>query len=314
MTTPYPQSRQPQHGQQHGGQQYAGQPQPGPAQPGPHPSGQPRPAAATRSRTARPTAARKRRVSGPTRAYVAMWAGMAGLAVTYLAVLTVKPDILTAMGAPMIPADPDSHQGQRLTAKLVAEVQTLQQTVSDLQGEVSSLRTNGAITVKAAARSTDIQEPRAPEPKLQGRLVVPDGTRLDGTRVAGMVIVNPGAPQPASDPVVGMGGRTVTTTMILPQGGSAPAQPTAPPAGPYGLELVTGPSIDALRLNWTLLGDRHGSALKSLEARYVAGEPSGVLKLLAGPVATAEEGHKLCEQFRAKGTPCRVALFQGTGF
>jgi hypothetical protein len=203
----------------------------------------------------------------------------------YLAVLTIKPEAMMAMGIPVTPGDPESNFGQRLTTKLATDVQSLQQTVAELQGEVVALRGSGSIAVKTAAQSADwlTADARQSEQKLPARL----GTPLDGTRVAGMIISNPALAPPAA---------------------------AAAPAGPLGLELVTGPSVDSLRLNWGVLAERHGTTLKSLEVKYVAGGPNGPFQLLAGPVASAEDGFRICEQFRAKGTPCRVGPFQGNGF
>jgi hypothetical protein len=277
--------------------------------------GQPRPdalangGARKKKAAVRPTVARKRKVSGPHRAYVAMWAGLAGLSMAYVGVLTVSPDVLTAMGAPMIAPDSgtDSSQGQRYAAKLASDMAALKQTVAALQGEVTALRSTGPLVVRANARA-DVRAPdnraidaEPVEPKLQGRLTMPDGStpppgnRLDGTRVAGMVI---------------------TTTIPGPATPMVATPAAAPPVltGPFGLELVVGPSVDALRLNWTLLGDRHGAPLKSLEPRYTAASQTGPYQLLAGPVATVDDGWRLCEIFRAKGTPCKVSQFQGHGF
>lgn len=236
-----------------------------------------------RKKAARPTTALPRRTTGPSRAYVATWATLAGVSMAYLAVLTVNPDAITAMGLPVIPGDPESNHGQRFTAKLASDVQTLQQSINELQGEVSALRGSSGIAVKAAARPGDFQalEAQPEPPKMQARL----GTQLDGTRVAGMIITNP-----------------------------APATVAAAPTGPIGLELVTGPSVDALRLNWGVLAERHGAMLKNLEVKYVAGGPSAPFKLLAGPVASVEAGAQICEQFRLKGTPCKVGAFVGNGF
>jgi outer membrane murein-binding lipoprotein Lpp len=290
--------------------QTTGQPTEQPAPPGKLSSG------TRRKKPVRPTTARKRRSSGPTRAYVAMWGTLAAVSMGYLAVLTVNPEVLTAIVAPTALTDPDSPPGQRMTAKLASDVQTLQQSVADLQGEVSALRTSAPHTIQASARPGDAnQDPRMADAKLQGRM-----TALDGTRVAGMVIVNPGAPAVAVDTGQNTGqGRNAraVATIAMPGGGAvgsaAPPVAVAAP-GPLGLELVTGPSVDALRLNWSLLGDRHGAALKSLEARYAASVQGGPFTLLAGPVASIEEGARLCEQFRAKGTPCRVGPFSGQGF
>jgi predicted RNA methylase len=251
--------------------------------------------AGNRKKAAKPTIARKRRISGPSRAYVAMWAVLAGVSMAYLAVLTVNPEVLVAIGPPVVPADPESNQGQRFAAKLATDVKSLQQTVTELRGEVTALRTNPPMSVKASApfdwqsvqtnASANAPDERTPEAKLQARL----GTPLDGTRVAGMVITSPG---------------------VVTQPASGPAAANLP----LGLELVTGPSVDALRLNWGVLAERHGATLKNMEARYNAASQTGPFQLLAGPVASADEGFRLCEQFRVKGTPCKVGPFGGHGF
>ena len=85
----------------------------------------------------------------------------------------------------------------------------------------------------------------------------------------------------------------------------------ATPAAPAGLEIASGPSLDALRLNWSLLADRHAAQLKSLEARYLSAAEGQPYRLLAGPIGTSDEAKRVCAQLQAKQVPCRVTGFGG---
>jgi hypothetical protein len=82
------------------------------------------------------------------------------------------------------------------------------------------------------------------------------------------------------------------------------------PAAPSGVELSSGPSLDALRLNWSLLSERH-APLKSLEARYTGAGEGQPYQLLAGPLATPEEAARVCAQLKAKKVSCRVTGYGG---
>jgi hypothetical protein len=279
------------------------------------------PGGSGRTAVKRPAGARRKRPpTGPSRSYVAVWAALAALSLGYVTVLTVNPELLTAMGVPMAPVEPEGNYGQRFVAstQLAADVQSLQQTVAGLQSEVAAMKTTAPLSVRnpvvPVQRPVDAKsvDAKPGEPKLQGRI------GADGARVAGMVIVN-GQPQtqlPASPAApASIAGSVVTGSIARAPETAAPAgSAIGPHAGTVGLELVTGPSVDALRLNWILLNERHGAALKGLEPRYLQPDQNGAFRLLAGPVATADAADSLCEQFRSKGTQCHVTTFQGNAF
>lgn len=101
---------------------------------------------------------------------------------------------------------------------------------------------------------------------------------------------------------------------------SAPSQITFGPATvtpaseAYAIHLDAGPSLEALRLRWSVLHERHRSALGDLEPRYIAGgsptAPS--YELLAGPIASLEEASRICALLRAKAVACSVGVpFEG---
>lgn len=68
-----------------------------------------------------------------------------------------------------------------------------------------------------------------------------------------------------------------------------------------------------MRLSWSLLADRHGDALKNLQARYVArGDvESPTYDLIAGPIKSKADATRVCKALAAKGVPCRIGDFLG---
>lgn len=84
--------------------------------------------------------------------------------------------------------------------------------------------------------------------------------------------------------------------------------------GPVGLQLGGAPSLDSLRLNWSILSDRHGDALANLQPRYVTSDALGTtsFNLVAGPVASRTEAIRLCAKLRTQGVTCRLTSFTGS--
>lgn len=80
-----------------------------------------------------------------------------------------------------------------------------------------------------------------------------------------------------------------------------------------GVQISSGASVDSLRLSWSLLADRHGDALKNLEARYIArGDvESPTYDLIAGPLKSKGDAQRVCKSLMAKGVPCKVGDFLG---
>lgn len=85
----------------------------------------------------------------------------------------------------------------------------------------------------------------------------------------------------------------------------------ATPSGPAGVEIASGPSLDTLRLNWSMLAERHAAQLKNLEARYTSAGEGQPYQLLAGPLSSPDEAKRVCAQLQAKRVACRVTGFGG---
>ena len=82
---------------------------------------------------------------------------------------------------------------------------------------------------------------------------------------------------------------------------------------PVGILLATGPSVDALRLSWTILNDRHADAVRSLHARYVVSGKSAerTYGLVAGPFETIDDAKAVCKTMADRGMPCELSTYRG---
>ena len=89
--------------------------------------------------------------------------------------------------------------------------------------------------------------------------------------------------------------------------------PATPPKTALGLQLSTGPNLDSLRLNWSLLNERHRDLLGPLQTRYrkVAGKPNAPYQLIAGPVRSPAEAARICKALATSGVSCRTTTYSG---
>ncbi len=80
-----------------------------------------------------------------------------------------------------------------------------------------------------------------------------------------------------------------------------------------GVVLAEGPSVDALRLSWSLLSESHSAALYNLTPRYTTNSdtPEPSYSLVAGPLNDHNAAERVCEKVRAKGIPCYTATYSG---
>lgn len=96
--------------------------------------------------------------------------------------------------------------------------------------------------------------------------------------------------------------------VVKPPKPAAAAKPA-----PVGVLLATGPSVDALRLNWSILTDRHADSVKNLQPRYIIGGSTDqrTYSLVAGPIGSTEKAKSLCQAMAQKGLSCEVSAFRG---
>src|SRR5262249_9639585 len=84
-----------------------------------------------------------------------------------------------------------------------------------------------------------------------------------------------------------------------------------PSRSAYGVQLAAGPSLDAMRLSWTVLRERHGAVLAALTPRVVAPRGEGPYRLVAGPLPTRAEADKVCADLGVGRQGCFATSFMG---
>lgn len=223
--------------------------------------------------------------------YASAWGVFGLLAGAYVFTLVLKQD-----GGPLLIARGDTDAAS--AAKTQADVARLQQTVGLLETDVARIKIDQAQVderEKKMAQRVASVETRVEQ--FSGQLVQAPAPAAKVAKTQ-----PPAAPAQAATPPAA---RLAT--------GALPTQPTPAPEqqDASGLLLARGPSLDALRLSWSLLNERHKGTLKSFEPRVVEVEP-GSYQLIAGPVANPAEALKVCAALKSRGVACQAADFKGS--
>ncbi len=246
--------------------------------------------------------------------YVTVWAILAALALAYLALLVVRPDLAERLLAPPAVGSPEDNRGQRALTKALAEIKDLRQTAKVLERELAEVR---AAMAASEIRDTALTARVATIEAALQKLASPAG---------GPQIVSP-ASQPGDPLASAPAPRVIGHVEDRPTKATREARPAEPPriaattvaptvgtksASGVGIQIASGPSLDAVRLSWQLMQETHKAAFKALEPRVVEvpGDPPS-FKLIAGPLSTGDEAEKLCVRLRQRRTTCTVHPYAG---
>lgn len=261
--------------------------------------------------------------------YIAVWAVLALGAIGYIGWIATHPELIARNEPAPVAPQGESNEGQRATSDVLAEVKALKNSVSEVQRDVTQLKsdvtsstehnaqlvsriaalegkpsktTTAAATVPAAAPSASAAAPRA-TPKSAEVKQAPALPKILNA-----------APDPAKK---ALETGSVATAAAASAAEAAPIvfgpAVVKPAAKPVGIQIATGPSVNSLRLSWSLLSDRHADTLKKLEARVVIGEglEGDTFDLVAGPIKTSAEAKKVCAALEAQSVPCKIGDFKG---
>lgn len=222
----------------------------------------------------------------------------------------IQKDMSTLRTAVLSTAARDREVFERLAAveervkpAVVAEFvapKTAAQRQAEARAQKAAERTaaaQAAATAKASAASTEAPPAAAPAVTV---LNAPTNSIATGSIAPPPPAQGVPAPPPA-----------VTITPLPPVTFGPGAVKVSAPTAPAAVELASGPSVDALRLNWSLLAERHGASLKNLEPRYTNGGEGLPYQLVAGPIASPEEATRVCAELKARKVACRVTGFGG---
>jgi hypothetical protein len=207
-------------------------------------------------------------------------------------------------------------QVRELTAdrdRLNARIATLEHHLEDMTG---SIKQQGD---QIAAVRTVQPPPALSQPEMT--LAPPARTKLPALMAPGAAqaelpwFMSMRTPQVVEPPVPPQ--RTEAEAVPLPPVRVALANEAAEPApgkGEFAIDLGGGASLETLRALWTSLRTNHGPLLAGLQPLIAQHpkQPSGVTyRLVAGPLANAEEAARLCARFPASRTGCHPTKFSG---
>lgn len=257
--------------------------------------------------------------------YSLIWAGAALLSLLYLVLLTTQP----ALVAGLLGADAETAESQEqqraAIEEAVTEVRTLRSTIDlfrnelieirsqvsnqsdvthDLAGRLAALEAEPAEPQKVAANDAAAKAKEAAAAKKAAKEAAAKKEMAAKKAPPKREIETGSVAQPAAGAIT-FGPPVVTPTATPP--------PAAAHTGSVGVQIATGPSVDSLRLSWTLLNERHGDTLRAFQPRY-ATDPSGPdqsYDLIVGPVASVDEARRLCQELSLRATPCSVTRFTG---
>lgn len=266
--------------------------------------------------------------------YVMTWCTLAALSLAYLGVLAAQPAMLAGH------LDPGPNALETGSIDTAAEVRTLRDTIDLFRNELIEIRAQVSnqtdVTSDLMSRISSVETPAAGSNQAVADNGAAEPAIINGKDERRTAAVGPeaGQKQTAAVPApvrkaANAGRKNVETGSVTAPATGAnsdisfgppvvkqAARDQGPPPGTrnmIGAQIATGPSVDSLRLSWTLLSERHADSFRALEPRYATtGEgPNKSYSLIVGPMPTVDEARRLCEDLALKATPCRVSQFTG---
>lgn len=253
--------------------------------------------------------------------YSLIWAMAAFASLLYLVLLATQPETVAGfLGAGSKTAENEATQ--KMIGETTAEVHALRDTIDLFRNELIEIRaqvtsqSDSAREIANRVATLETQQAEAqkvaaldPQAKAKEAVTAKKAAKEAATKEAAAKKAKPeietgSVAQPAAGAIT-FGPPTVTHAAVPAAGADMGSQ--------IGVQIATGPSVDSLRLSWTLLKERHGTGLSGLEPRYTT-DMSGseqTYDLIVGPVASADEARKLCQELAMKATPCALSRFTG---
>lgn len=260
--------------------------------------------------------------------YIVAWGLLASIALGYLVLLAVRPDLASHFILKPMHGAPDSNWSQRSMSKAVADLGAAKAAIARLETETRELRIqlsaqeqrSHTLEVRIGAVETVLKRGAAnishtPTPiSTNAPTEHAAANGLAGQTVQGTIEERPGRALRDGQPSAVQPAAPQQAAMLAAPA-SKPVVPTATvdaAAAPVAVIIASGPSVDAVRLSWQLLVERNRSALKSLEPRYTeSGGEQSVFRLIAGPIANREDAARICDKLKPKQVRCTITSFGG---
>lgn len=265
-------------------------------------------------------------VSGRIKAYLLGWGILAACGLAYLGSLAWQPELLFATPGPAQVAEPDP--GLRAATRALAEIGTVRRTIGEMQKDLGhvrdSLEQREARERELHARVSQVEERLANppvaslEPEAPSRHKVVEKGKADRKtseyRSPRIISVPPTA-EAAPTPPAAKREAIETGSIDAPAAPIVFGEPVVTPANrrPYAVQLAAGPSLDAIKLSWIVLLERHGAALGNLQPHVVPPKADGTgrYRLMAGPLPSKADADKVCEQLGTGRKGCFATQLLG---
>lgn len=200
--------------------------------------------------------------------YLAIWGMLALGAMAYIGWVATHPELL-ARSESTLPATPgESNEGQRAMSDTLAEVRALKDTVGEVQRDVTQLKTDlsstsernqqllsrvAALEEKPGKTTTTAAAPTTPAAAPTTPAAAPAAAKSAEAKPATAPPKVLNAPRiPAKKPLET---GSVATALADASIDAAPVvfgpAVVKPSAKPVGIQIATGPSVDAVRLSWS---------------------------------------------------------------
>lgn len=234
------------------------------------------------------------------------------LSAGYIAVAFTSPDWLADLSPSQSQVARQTETSVHTAAALAQEIGALKSSVAQLQSDVTSVRSDvDRASAQQTALATELtslnsrmasnaqavaQPPPASTPAPQTpKLINSDGKQAGAPLETGSVA-----------------NATTAAAVAHPEKSSSPAAfgpaIVKPAPKPVGIRISSGPTVEGLRVSWSLLADNYGAELKNLQPRFASrGDPANpTYDLVAGPVKSKTQAAKLCKALTEKSVPCTV--------
>jgi SPOR domain len=279
------------------------------------------------------------------KAYLFVWGLLAAGGLTYLATLVWQPDWLSPPPRRMSVAEAEPDSPLRLANRAIAEVRDVRRSVGDVQRSLGEVREaldrnisdekmtqtrlsalEGRVTDMAAGqppppvaaapaatagkqKAVERPQPKAPAAAAAPKTAEKGAEPAPATRVMSAIMAVPDQPEkPAAEPPA-----PVIETGSIAAAPITFGEPVVTRASTnFAVQLGAGRSLEAIKLNWSLLLDQHGDALSPLQPRVIAprGE-GGSYRLVAGPFETRADADKVCAALGLSRNKCFATVFMG---
>lgn len=258
--------------------------------------------------TVLPSTAPRRRTFTP---HVLLFMGMAALSIAYLTFIGMRPDLVAMWRAKPNDAQIAIVETQRNVERALADLDPIKQGVGEMKMDVNNMKTGLQEAMERdrvlLAKVETLERAAAQASEKVAAAAAPKKPTVAKAEAAPKAEASPKA---AAAPAPKQAG-AIETGSIEQQKAAAPVKPA-----PVGVLLATGPSVDALRLSWSIINDRHGAAVKDLHPRYVVSGKADerTYGLVAGPLETVADAKAMCKTMTDNGVACEVSQYRGNAF